>query len=594
MDAKEDIKQRLAIEDVVARYVELRRAGRNFKGLSPFNAEKTPSFVVSPEKQIWHDFSSGRGGDMFSFVMEMEGLDFKGALELLARQAGVDLEQYRQSSAGQASGKAKERLHAANELAAKFYQAHFAKSKLALEYVLGQRQFSKATALTWRLGYSPGSGTALLDFLKNQGYSENEIKQAGLIGSYGKDMFRGRLMIPLCDPSGRVVGFTARLLEKNDQAPKYINTPATQLYDKSRHVFGLEHAKQAIRRSKFALLVEGNLDVIMSHQAGSEMAVATAGTALTDLQLKALKRLTGDIRLCFDADRAGRDATERALPIASRVGVELSVVTLPSGKDPDELIKQNADAWRSVIEKPAPALDWLMTRYEAELDLTTSSGKKQFRDVMLGVLRGLSDNVEREHYLELTAQKLGVSKAALTEVMAHDKSVEARLRPTKVQPGKPSQEQKQAIDYAKSQNHLLALLLHQPKLREAAMRHLSEDMFTSEPAKHLFNFLETNQDFTGKPEQAELLREIADYVKMEALQFEALYDGLELNELRYEAAHLQAHLIEQYVKTQKQHISNELQSADEGRQQDLLVQARQLDGLLRRSQEEKVDGNRQG
>ncbi len=207
---------------------------------------------------------------MFSFVMEVEGLDFRGALELLARRAGIDLEQYDKGPRGP-SGKSKERLYDVLELTTKFYQAHFAKSAVALEYVLKKRAFSKQTALEWRLGYSPNSGTALVDFLKNKGFTAHEIKSAGLSSQNYRglsDMFRGRLMIPLCDPSGRVIGFTARLLVDDPRAPKYINTPSTLLYDKSRHVFGLHLAKESIRKQKFAVIAEGNLDVIQSRQAG--------------------------------------------------------------------------------------------------------------------------------------------------------------------------------------------------------------------------------------------------------------------------------------------------------------------------------------
>src|SRR5947209_885289 len=224
MDAVEEVKQRLSIEDIVGEYVQLKRAGRNYKGLSPFGNEKTPSFIVSPEKQIWHDFSTGRGGNMFSFVMEMEGLDFKGTLELLARKAGIDLSQY-QTGRSAETGKLKERLYEANELAAKFYQVQFSKHKQALDYIFQKRKFTKGVALTFQLGYAPNTGSALGNFLKKQGFNENEIQKAGLVTKrYNQglgDMFRGRIMIPLQDPQGRIVGFTARLLDDEPNAPKY-------------------------------------------------------------------------------------------------------------------------------------------------------------------------------------------------------------------------------------------------------------------------------------------------------------------------------------------------------------------------------------
>ena len=221
-EAKEEVRSRLDIEAVIGEYVQLKRAGRNWKGLSPFSSEKTPSFMVSPEKQIWHDFSSGKGGNMFSFVMEMEGLDFKGALELLARKAGIDIEQYRTSSS-RGSGKRKERLYEILDLAAKFYQAQLKNTMPALEYVLKKRAFTKETVLAWRLGYSPKQGSALLDFLRNKGYKLEDIQAAGLTAKRNNgdsDMFRGRIMIPLADAQGRIIGFTARLLEDDPNAPK--------------------------------------------------------------------------------------------------------------------------------------------------------------------------------------------------------------------------------------------------------------------------------------------------------------------------------------------------------------------------------------
>ena len=266
MDAVADIKDRLAIEDVVAEYVQLKRAGRNFKGLSPFANEKTPSFVVSPEKQIWHDFSSGKGGDVFSFIMEVEGLDFKATLELLARKAGVDLTQYRTSGTGTGNSKNKERLHAALEAAAHYYQIQLTKNMTALEYVRKKRLFSKETILQFRLGYSPTGGKELLSYLIGKSFTIDELKKAGLVtersGGAG-DMFRGRLMVPLCDQQGAVVGFTARQLDTDPNlpigqanVPKYINTPATLLYDKGRQAYGLHLAKESIRKLGFVIIVE--------------------------------------------------------------------------------------------------------------------------------------------------------------------------------------------------------------------------------------------------------------------------------------------------------------------------------------------------
>jgi DNA primase len=583
MDAVEDVKQRLNIEDVVAEYVQLKRAGRNFKGLSPFTSERSPSFIVSPEKQIWHDFSSGKGGNMFSFVMEMEGLDFRGALELLARKAGVDLEQYRGQRSGD-TGKEKERLYDLLELAAKFYQVQFSKNQVALEYVFKKRQFVKATALEWRLGYSPNTGRALIDFIKTKGFTENEATKAGLTARAYRggtqDMFRGRLMIPLQDPQGRVIGFTARLLIDDPNAPKYINTPQTALYDKSRHVYGLHLAKEAIRKKKYAVVAEGNLDVIASHQAGVRQVVATAGTALTEQHLKALSRFGPDVRLSFDADRAGLQATERAIPIASKVGASLSIITIPSGKDPDELIKQDPALWKKTIEQPQYALDWLIERYLSELDTTSGSGKRQFSDIILQVVRGLDDEVERDHYLGHIAQLIGVDKVSLQAKLT-GQAAAAHAQPRLKKPKTPLPRlDKALIDLTKTQNNLLILTLLQPKLR-TYLDPVVPQMLPDDAAKTLLGFLKTNPDFTGDIKQAGHLSEIADYVKMLSVLYEELYQDLELTELQYEAARLQAHLIERYVYLQKQRLAHAMQTADEAYTKQLLEKAKQLDHLLK-------------
>ncbi|HUC89699.1 MAG TPA: DNA primase [Patescibacteria group bacterium] len=579
MDAVEDIKSRLSIEDVVGQYVELKRAGRNFKGLSPFSNERTPSFMVSPEKQIWHDFSSSKGGDMFTFVMEMEGLDFKGAMDLLARRAGVDLEQYR--SSGQASNaKEKERLHEVLELAAKFYQVQFSKSRLALEYVFKKRQFTKQTALEWRLGYSPNTGSALVDFLYKKGFSAQDVKSAGLSAQRYRgvgDMFRGRLMIPLQDPQGRVIGFTARLLDNDPNAPKYINTPQTLLYDKSRHVYGLHLAKEAIRKQKYAVVAEGNLDVIASHQVNIRQVVATAGTALTEQHLKALSRFTHDIRLSFDADSAGLNATERAIPIASKAGVALSIITIPSGKDPDELIRQDAAKWQEIIQQPQYALDWLMARYQKQLDIQSAPGKRQFSDVILAVVSGIEDKVEQEHYLAEVGKLIGVSREALLSKLKGE-DVKPRLKP--VRPSIKSLD-KVATETIKTENHLLALALMQPKLRQY-ISSLKKQMLVEDQAGILFDFLNAQPDFSvDDPSQANTLRPVSDYVKMLLLLFEELYQDLEFTELQYEAARLQVHLVDQYVKTQKKRIARELQTADEARTAKLLEAVKKFDSLLK-------------
>ncbi|MBR2989318.1 DNA primase [Candidatus Saccharibacteria bacterium] len=405
-DVKEEIKARLSVEDVVGQYIELKRAGRNMKGRSPWGVDRTPSFMVSPEKGIWHDFSANKGGDIFSFVMEVEGISFKEALEKLAAQAGVELAKYNGGDAKLAARKS--RMREELELATRYYQVALTKNKSVCEYVFYKRNLNRATVKEFRIGYAPRAGRALTDFLTKKGYSKREMEDAGLLNQYGGGLFRGRMMVPFFDISGQIIGYTARVLD--DSLPKYLNTPETLLFNKSRFIFGLYQAKEAIRRDGFVVIVEGNMDVISSHQAGVKQAVATSGTAMTEQHLKALSRLTTDVRLAYDGDDAGVRATERAINLAGGLGVNLSVISDYHGaKDPDELIQRGAELWQEAVSNYQPAVDWLLSKYEEKLDLLSAQGKKEYSSVAMKVISYLSDPVERKHYEQKVAERLDVS-----------------------------------------------------------------------------------------------------------------------------------------------------------------------------------------
>lgn len=408
-DAKEEVRARLAIEDVVGQYIELKRKGRTFEGHSPWGVDKTPSFMVSPEKGIWHDFSANRGGDIFSFVMEVEGISFREALEKLAAQAGVDLSKYR--GGDKQVTRKKMRAKEALELACKYYQVCLAKNKPVCEYVFYKRNLNRGTVKEFRIGYSPKEGKALVDFLTKKGYLRQEMADAGLLNRFSGDMFRGRMMVPFIDTTGNVIGFTARVLDKTE--PKYLNTPETLLFNKGRFIFGLYQAKEAIRKNGFVVIVEGNMDVISSHQAGVKEAVATSGTAMTEMHLKALSKLTNDIRLAYDGDEAGVKATERAIKMAGDMGIKLSVISDYDGaKDPDELIQKSADLWKRAVDKRMPAVDWLLQKYEERFDLKTADGKQEYSDLAMSILKYLP-KVRQRHYRQLVAKKLNVEMGDL-------------------------------------------------------------------------------------------------------------------------------------------------------------------------------------
>ena len=410
-DAKEEIRARLPVEDVVSQYIELKRAGRNLKGRSPWGVDKTPSFMVSPEKGIWHDFSANKGGDIFSFIMEVEGISFREALEKLAAQAGVELTKY--NGGDERVAKMKARAREALELATKYYQFALSRNKKVAEYVFYKRNMNRNTVKKFRVGYAPNSGKALTKFLQSRGYTVEELKAAGLLNRFDGDMFRGRMTIPFIDTNG-VIGFTARVLNKSE--PKYLNTPETILFNKGRFIFGLAQAKEAIRTEGFVVIVEGNMDVISSHQAGVPEAVATSGTAMTEQHLKILSRMTKDIRLAYDGDEAGVKATERAISLAGDLGINLTVISDYQGaKDPDELIQKDPRLWQEAVKKREPAVEWLLNKYEEKLDLFSGDGKREYSDVAMKVINYISDSVERKHYEQMVARKLDVSVEDLRE-----------------------------------------------------------------------------------------------------------------------------------------------------------------------------------
>lgn len=579
-DAKEEVRSRLNIEDVIGEYVQLKRAGRNFRGLSPFTGEKTPSFYVSPEKNIWHDFSSNKGGDLFSFVMEVEGVDFRGALELLATRAGVDLSVY-DSGGSKELAKLKRRLLEAHQLAARYYQQSLLKNQRALEYVFKKRGLSKEVVGSFQIGYAPDSGDALTNFLTKKGFSKDELAKGGLTNRYGGDLFRGRMMVPLMDGSGQVIGFTGRILSDEPNAPKYLNTPETVLYNKGRHVFGLSQAKEAIRKNDYAVVVEGNLDVVSSHQVGVAQVVASAGTAMTEAHLKALVRLSPNVRLAFDGDAAGLAATERAIPIAQAVGVDLTITSLPEGvKDPDELIQKDKNLWQQAIDNSEDVIDWLLEQYTKRENMATPAGKRHFTTAALAVVRALTDPVEREHYLKKVADYTETSLETVQEKLNDgDEQPEKKLREVhvdKLNPKAPS-----ANDPSIHQDTLLALLYTDPGVREL-MAEINEEMLTSDERKAVFNYLKTTVTNSKlqpqQPESQSHHQQLADqtsenipkslqnyetYVKILLLKADTRYGQWTSEDRYFEAARLVRLLLTEHKKIQKDALTNALRTAED-------------------------------
>ena len=552
-DAKEEVRARLNIEDVIGEYVQLKRAGRNLKGLSPFTDERTPSFMVSPEKQIWHDFSSGKGGDIFTFVMLVEGMDFRQSLEHLARKAGVDLSLF--SHGDGRTAKRRARAREALKLAANFYQQNLVKNSAALKYAVKKRRLNRQTIGDFIIGYAPDQGDALTKALEKRGFSRRELADAGLVNRFGGDLFRGRMMVALSDGSGEVVGFTGRIIRDDPRAPKYLNTPQTLLFDKSRHIFGLYQAKEAIRKGDAAVIVEGNLDVVSSHQAGVKNVVATAGTAMTLQHLKALSRLAGRIRLAFDGDRAGVSATERAINLAQEIGVDLEVVSLPDDvKDPDELIQKDAALWKAAVERAQPAVDWVIARHAEMEDLATAEGKRRFSTTALRIVRGLKDPVEQEHYLAVISKKTGASITALKAKLAGEKTVNQQLRKTKIDKEKPHPVQDETED-------MLAGLAASEKTLRRWLAAISGEMLESDNARQLIGYLRENLDIdlSNIPQG---LQKIEQYVKIVQLKSESRYANWEQKSLDEEMARLVRQITIKHRENQKNQLLTQLREAE--------------------------------
>lgn len=419
-DTVQQIKERLSIQDIVSPYVKLARAGRSMRGLCPFHKEKTPSFHVSLERGTWHCFGCGEGGDGFSFIEKIEGVDFKSALKILAEKAGVTLE-YRSRSPE--DGEKKDRLRELMSRACEWYAEKLPGSS-AEAYALS-RGLSRESVAQWGLGYAPEAWRALLEALSAKGYVIAELVAAGLVkeadgkpGTY-YDRFRNRLMFPIRDTAGHAVAFTGRTLEIGDQkdgvqTAKYLNSPETELYHKSEILFGMDRAKDAIRTRGFTLLVEGQMDVLHAHQAGFTNAVALSGTALSERHLALMKRYSENLMLVLDADPAGLKATARSAALALRQGLRVKAVALPSGKDPADLIGEDQQEFSKRVAAGKPIVEFFLTEL-AERERDPHRLLRTAESVVLPLIRAIQSPMEREHFVQAAARALGLSGEAVRE-----------------------------------------------------------------------------------------------------------------------------------------------------------------------------------
>ena len=415
-DFLQELAERNPIEEVVGEYVALtKRSGQNLFGLCPFHSEKTPSFSVSPSKQIYHCFGCGKGGSVINFIMEIERLSFPEAVEFLARRAGMAVpEQGRDPNRGR-----RERLLELNREAARWFYSQLStpEGAAAVEY-MRRRQISPRMARSFGLGFAPDGWSGLTDAMKQKGYTERELAEAGLAkngrrgGVY--DAFRNRLMFPVIDVRGNVVAFSGRIL--GDGEPKYLNSPDTPVFSKSHNLFGLNLAKKS--KAGYILLVEGNIDVVSLHQAGFDSAVASLGTSLTGEQARLLSRFTKRVVICYDADAAGRKAAQRAIPMLEKLELAVRVVTVPEGKDPDEFIKaRGPEAFRALIEDSENGVEFRLQRAAEGFDLGSDDGKVGYLREAAELIATLPDSVTREVYALRVAEQCSVAAEAVRDAV---------------------------------------------------------------------------------------------------------------------------------------------------------------------------------
>lgn len=481
MDHLQEIKSRLSIEELVGSYVPLKKAGRSLKGLCPLHREKTPSFIVSPDKDIAYCFGCNQGGDIFKMTQLLENCDFPEAVKILAEKTGVRLPRTLPKIHNKRLG-----ILEINKEATRFFQDQLNENPKKKAYFL-DRGLSEATLKNFQLGFAPDSFTALKEHLLSKGYTEAQMLEAGLIiqrsladkNTY--DRFRNRLIFPILDHQGYGVGFGGRVIDEGE--PKYLNSPETPAYNKSFVLYGLDRAKEAIKKTGIAILVEGYMDLIAAHQAGTENVVATSGTALTLEQLKLIKRYTPKVAFAFDRDTAGMEAALRAIDLAQNAELKIFIIPIPHGKDPDECIRKNPKAWHKATEKPISSMDFYFDYARTNFNPETLEGKTQMLAFLLPLIKQYPTEVEQGAYLERLALELKTDIRLLWNDLKKVKKT--------VSPPEPSGETVASPAKFSREVYLLGLLFQYPHLYSGIGEELLENIFFDEGTKRFYKALKS-------------------------------------------------------------------------------------------------------
>ena len=487
----DELIYRSDIVDVIGRYVPLKKAGSNYVGLCPFHNEKTPSFSVSQDKQFYHCFGCGEGGNVLSFVMKVENLPFPEAVRKLASIVGMTVPE--DDSGSDRERRERERILAANKDAARWFREQMMGpgGQIAREY-LGRRGLTAKYINAFGLGYAPDSWDDFIKAMKEKGYTEKELEAARLAGRSKRGtlyaFFRDRLMFPIFDVSGNVIAFSGRVLQGDGGGRKYMNSPDTPVYNKSRTLFGMNLAKKT--KADCLMLVEGNMDVISLHQAGFDFAVATCGTALTPDQAKLMSRYTKRIILCYDSDSAGQRAAQKGIDILNAAGLQVQVLKVPGSKDPDEFIRENgAEAFQMLLDKPQSDSEYRLAVIKGKYDMVTDEGRLGYLKDAARYIASLSSGVEREIYARNAARDAGVSPTAMLNEVEHARRQGKRQQDRKVEQAAMNvrqnlQPKDRELRYenlysAQREEKLLALLLQRDDLVDLARGLVTPEQFSS-------------------------------------------------------------------------------------------------------------------
>lgn len=522
----EEIKRKVDIVSLINEYVPLKKTGRNYKALCPFHAEKTPSFVVSPDRQIFKCFGCNEGGDIFAFVIRADGIEFGETIKKLADRAGVRLKDYRPSGAE----KKKEMIYTLNQTASDLYNYLLTKHKVgraALDY-LHSRKINDSSIKNFQLGFAPEKGDPAVRFLLKKGFSPENLTSAGLSSTRDLeevfDRFKGRIIFPIKNTQGKITAFSGRAL--GNREPKYLNSPETLIFNKSNSLYGIDIAKAEMRKQKTAVLVEGNLDVISSHQAGVANVVAPLGTALTEKQLDILSRFVENLLIGFDTDIAGDAAAKRGIELAEGLGFSVKVINLKDGKDPDDIIRKNPTIWKKNIRESISIYDFILGSALKRWDLNQADGKKHISREVLPYIAKLTDEITKDHYVQKTAVSLKVSEEAVRTELK-------KYLPSSRKDDTASGDQEETSASVRSdkinllERYLLALILQTGILPKT----ISQDLFNQEESASLFQIIKKHAKSEGRIKLKKLSQEIPEYLS-KIYDDEILY-GLGENILEY-------------------------------------------------------------